>query len=177
MKELFVYGTLLPGLAPRELEPLLGRLRPAGEAGIAGILFDFGPYPALVIEPEAIAEPAAPADRERFERAWTAARSAADALAPGSGLAGPQPGQWRVRGELFDLPPDPEILRRLDRYEGVDRRRRAGLFERIRARVLRLDPRQPLEAWVYACPAVPPLGSPVPSGDYRAHRGLRGVRW
>jgi gamma-glutamylcyclotransferase (GGCT)/AIG2-like uncharacterized protein YtfP len=50
---LFVYGTLLPGLAPVAAAPLVARLRPLGPATVPGRLYDLGPYPALVFDPSA----------------------------------------------------------------------------------------------------------------------------
>ena len=45
---LFVYGTLLPGHAPRGMRAVCERLKHVGPATIAGQLFDLGPYPAVV---------------------------------------------------------------------------------------------------------------------------------
>jgi gamma-glutamylcyclotransferase (GGCT)/AIG2-like uncharacterized protein YtfP len=45
---LFLYGTLLPGLAPRSLVTAVARLRPLGPATVPGRLYDLGPYPGLV---------------------------------------------------------------------------------------------------------------------------------
>ncbi|HUK25215.1 MAG TPA: gamma-glutamylcyclotransferase family protein [Terriglobales bacterium] len=75
---LFVYGSLLPGLAPPVIAPVMARLRSVGRGLVRGHLFDLGRYPGLVL-----------AER------------------------GP-----RVHGHVHALPPDPEILRKLDRYEG-----------------------------------------------------------
>ena len=45
---LFVYGTLLPGLAPPSMRPICDRLTPVGPATVQGSLYDVGPYPAVV---------------------------------------------------------------------------------------------------------------------------------
>jgi len=45
---LFVYGTLLPGHAPRSMHAVCERLKHVGGATIVGQLFDLGPYPAVV---------------------------------------------------------------------------------------------------------------------------------
>jgi gamma-glutamylcyclotransferase (GGCT)/AIG2-like uncharacterized protein YtfP len=50
---LFLYGTLLPGLARPPLDALVARLRPLGPATIPGRLYDLGPYPGLVPDPSA----------------------------------------------------------------------------------------------------------------------------
>jgi gamma-glutamylcyclotransferase (GGCT)/AIG2-like uncharacterized protein YtfP len=45
---LFLYGTLLPGLARPPAAALVAQLRPVGPATVPGRLYDLGPYPALV---------------------------------------------------------------------------------------------------------------------------------
>src|SRR3954467_15909116 len=47
---LFAYGTLLPGLAPPAMREVVGRMRAAGDATVAGRLYDLGPYPGLVLD-------------------------------------------------------------------------------------------------------------------------------
>lgn len=47
---LFVYGTLRPSLAPAALVPVLSGLRSCGRATVAGRLFDFGAWPAAVLD-------------------------------------------------------------------------------------------------------------------------------
>src|SRR5262245_43138470 len=47
-QHLFLYGTLLPGLARPPVADLVARLRPLGPATVPGRLYDLGPYPALV---------------------------------------------------------------------------------------------------------------------------------
>lgn len=46
---LFFYGTLLPRLAPPEIEPTVRRLRRVGRGFVRGQLFDFGEYPGAVL--------------------------------------------------------------------------------------------------------------------------------
>src|SRR4051794_13770624 len=50
-EHLFVYGTLLSGLASPTLAGLMSRLAFVGPATTPGELFDMGPYPAAVPDP------------------------------------------------------------------------------------------------------------------------------
>jgi gamma-glutamylcyclotransferase (GGCT)/AIG2-like uncharacterized protein YtfP len=50
---LFVYGTLLPDLAPESVRDLVGRLRPLGPASVPGRLYDLGPFPGVILADEA----------------------------------------------------------------------------------------------------------------------------
>ncbi len=47
-EHLFAYGTLLPGLVPRELRGVLDRLHRVGAGRLRGSLFDLGAYPGAV---------------------------------------------------------------------------------------------------------------------------------
>ena len=47
---LFVYGTLLPGLAPPVIADVVDVLRVAGPATVPGRLYHFGPYPGCTLE-------------------------------------------------------------------------------------------------------------------------------
>ena len=47
---IYLYGTLLPELAPANLRPLLARLEPVGSATVPGRLYDLGDYPGAVSE-------------------------------------------------------------------------------------------------------------------------------
>ena len=47
---LFLYGSLLPGLAPPSLRACLAKLRPLGPGTVPGLLYDLGPYPAAVLD-------------------------------------------------------------------------------------------------------------------------------
>jgi gamma-glutamylcyclotransferase (GGCT)/AIG2-like uncharacterized protein YtfP len=53
IKHLFLYGTLLPELAPRELGHYVQRLRDRGQAFVPGRLYDVGPFPGAVVDPTA----------------------------------------------------------------------------------------------------------------------------
>src|SRR5882724_7435568 len=46
---LFSYGTLQPGLAPAEIEPIVQKFRYLGKAYIYGLLYDFGDYPGVLL--------------------------------------------------------------------------------------------------------------------------------
>lgn len=50
-RHLFVYGTLRPCLAGVEQHRLIAGLMVAGPATVPGLLYDLGPYPALVAGP------------------------------------------------------------------------------------------------------------------------------
>ena len=45
---LFVYGTLLPGRAPREIATVVEKLRPVGDGFVRGRLYDLGEYPGAI---------------------------------------------------------------------------------------------------------------------------------
>jgi gamma-glutamylcyclotransferase (GGCT)/AIG2-like uncharacterized protein YtfP len=49
-KYLFTYGTLQPGMAPREIAPVVERLRMVGEGSARGTLYDLGAYPGVVLD-------------------------------------------------------------------------------------------------------------------------------
>lgn len=51
IRHLFAYGTLLPGLAPREMASVVEELRSLGEGFLFGKLYDLGSYPGAVIDP------------------------------------------------------------------------------------------------------------------------------
>ncbi len=46
---LFIYGTLHPDRAPREIAPVARRLKPLSVAIIRGRLLDLGEYPGLIL--------------------------------------------------------------------------------------------------------------------------------
>jgi gamma-glutamylcyclotransferase (GGCT)/AIG2-like uncharacterized protein YtfP len=48
---LFAYGTLQTDLAPREIAPVVEKLRPVGEGFTFGRLYDLGEYPGAVLDP------------------------------------------------------------------------------------------------------------------------------
>ncbi len=47
---LFVYGTLLPGLAPPIIADVVNQLRVIGDATVPGNLYDLGDYPGCTID-------------------------------------------------------------------------------------------------------------------------------
>lgn len=49
---LFVYGTLLPGLAPPAITGVVDTLRVVGPANVPGRLYDLGEYPGCVLDAE-----------------------------------------------------------------------------------------------------------------------------
>jgi len=149
---LFVYGTLLPGLAPPDLVPILSRIGEGRECSVGGLLFDFGPYPGLVVHPACILSPSAAAHRLRFESAWSQARLQ---LCPVDEL---KDASRSVRGLFHELPGDPSILAALDEYEGCD-------FDRILVEVQSVEG-EDLTAWVYVISRVPASAKLVESGSY-----------
>jgi gamma-glutamylcyclotransferase (GGCT)/AIG2-like uncharacterized protein YtfP len=72
-----------------------------------------------------------------------------------------------VIGELYSIV-DPDVLARLDEFEGViENRPTASLYLRERVRLVApLD----LEAWVYFYNRAPTGDTRIASGDWRAHR-------
>lgn len=50
-EHLFLYGTLLPGEAPREIASIVKRFRRLGSAHVRGRLYDFGDFPGAVLDP------------------------------------------------------------------------------------------------------------------------------
>ena len=50
MKHLFVYGTLLTGLAPDAVAGVVHRCRVVGAGVVRGRLFDLGAYPGCVLD-------------------------------------------------------------------------------------------------------------------------------
>jgi gamma-glutamylcyclotransferase (GGCT)/AIG2-like uncharacterized protein YtfP len=51
IEHLFTYGTLQPGLAPREIASVVEKLCPVGEGFTFGRLYDLGAYPGAVLDP------------------------------------------------------------------------------------------------------------------------------
>jgi gamma-glutamylcyclotransferase (GGCT)/AIG2-like uncharacterized protein YtfP len=49
-RHVFVYGTLLPGLAPPVIADTVARLHTVGPATVPGRLYDLGPYPGCTID-------------------------------------------------------------------------------------------------------------------------------
>jgi len=50
---LFIYGTLHPDRAPREIAPAARRLAPVGAATIRARLYNLGAYPGAILDPAA----------------------------------------------------------------------------------------------------------------------------
>ena len=119
---LFIYGTLHPDRAPREIAAVARRLKPLGPATIRGRLLDLGEYPGLLLEDSKAA--ADPNPREH-----------------GASF-------HDVPGELFEVP-DQATLAALDRYEDfrVDDPA-TSLFLRVEAQVTLHDGRTEM-CWVY----------------------------
>jgi gamma-glutamylcyclotransferase (GGCT)/AIG2-like uncharacterized protein YtfP len=79
-----------------------------------------------------------------------------------------------VIGQVFELPNDPEVLTRLDEYEGFDPHRpQSSLFVRKRC-LVQLDSGKKLFCWMYAYNRPPGAASPLPSGLYSKVRNHRG---
>jgi gamma-glutamylcyclotransferase (GGCT)/AIG2-like uncharacterized protein YtfP len=130
---MFVYGTLLPRLAPPEIEPTVRRLRRVGQGTIRGRLFDFGEYPAAVLTRN-----------------------------------GPT-----IKGLVFEVPNDPEVLNRLDEFEGFDPAKpKSSLFVRKRRRAEMQDGTK-IFCWVYAYNGSVKEARPVATGDYSKSRPHR----
>ena len=49
-QELFVYGTLHPERAPKEIQKVVSKMVPIGKGTVVGNLHDLGDYPALVVD-------------------------------------------------------------------------------------------------------------------------------
>jgi gamma-glutamylcyclotransferase (GGCT)/AIG2-like uncharacterized protein YtfP len=72
---LFIYGTLHPSQAPREIAPMVALLKPLGPATLRGRLLDLGPYPGLLLPGDDLVRGelfALPEDRGLEARVWIA---------------------------------------------------------------------------------------------------------
>lgn len=47
---IFIYGTLQPGAAPREVARAVEMLKPVGEGSVDGVLYDLGEFPGAVAD-------------------------------------------------------------------------------------------------------------------------------
>jgi gamma-glutamylcyclotransferase (GGCT)/AIG2-like uncharacterized protein YtfP len=75
-----------------------------------------------------------------------------------------------VIGQVFELPDDPEVLTRLDEYEGFNPQQpHSSLFVRRRC-LVKLDSGKKLFCWMYAYNRPTGAGSPLPSGVYSKGR-------
>src|ERR1044072_4476714 len=50
-QHLFLYGTLLPSEAPKEIASIVKRCRRLGAAHVRGRLYDFGEFPGAILNP------------------------------------------------------------------------------------------------------------------------------
>jgi hypothetical protein len=50
-QNLFLYGTLLPSEAPKEIASIVKRFRRLGSRHVRGKLYDFGEFPGAVVDP------------------------------------------------------------------------------------------------------------------------------
>jgi gamma-glutamylcyclotransferase (GGCT)/AIG2-like uncharacterized protein YtfP len=132
----FFYGTLLPRLAPPEIEPTVRKLRRVGRGFVRGQLFDLGEYPGAILTRNG------------------------------------QP----IKGQVFEIPEAPEILHRLDAFEGFDPSSpESSLFVRKR-RHAQLEDGRKIFCWVYAYNGPLKTARAVGGGDYsraRLHRSGR----
>ena len=79
----------------------------------------------------------------------------------------------QVVGQIFELPNDPEVLSRLDKYEGFNRRDPgASLFVRKRC-IVRLESGEKMPCWVYTYNRPLKRARPLTSGDYTKRRSPR----
>ena len=78
-----------------------------------------------------------------------------------------------IVGQVFELPNDPEVLRRLDEYEGFDPAHpQSSLFVRRRWPVLLHDGSKAM-CWIYVYNRSPGAAPSVSSGDFSKFRGQR----
>ncbi len=75
-----------------------------------------------------------------------------------------------IAGQIFELPEDPDVLRRLDEYEGFDPSHTQGsLFVRMKWPVT-LQNGKKLSCWVYAYNGSPDRARSITRGDYSKPR-------
>lgn len=78
-------------------------------------------------------------------------------------------GQSKVKGAIYEMKGGMNLLRQLNVYEEFDERHpERSLFLR-KKRVIRLDDKRQLLAWVYEYNRDPSKGVAMPKGDYRDH--------
>lgn len=78
-----------------------------------------------------------------------------------------------IQGQVFQLPDDPDVLKRLDEYEGFDPSHPAGsLFVRKRSLVA-LQNGKKVGCWVYAYNRQPGIAANVTNGDFGSTRSQR----
>jgi gamma-glutamylcyclotransferase (GGCT)/AIG2-like uncharacterized protein YtfP len=134
---LFAYGTLVGGVAPPEIAPVVKNLRYVGRGTIKGRLYDLGDFPGAIQEGQ---------------------------------------DSSRVSGHVYELPKNPQVLRKLDEYEGYSPRSKStSLFVRKRTQVL-LSSGRTVRSWVYFYNRKPAKAPPVSHGDYLKLKKLRRLR-
>ena len=127
----FLYGTLLPELAPKKMAGAISRLKLIAPATVPGCLYDLGSYPGAVL-----------------------------------GCKG------RIRGRLFELPDEKDVLKSFDTYEGfMVARPHASEFVRRKCRALLEDGRKVI-CWIYEYNRNPLSARAIAGGDY--FRFIRG---
>jgi len=138
---LFVYGTLLPQHAPREIEPAVAKLRRLDEGTVRGLLYDLGGYPGAVLDESE----AGRIHGTVFELPDE------DEFHPGMPTAGA---------------PGIPLLQRLDDYEGFDPQNvQASLFVRKLCPVT-LATGETLQCWIYLYNREPRNAPRIPGGRY-----------
>ena len=78
-----------------------------------------------------------------------------------------------IAGQVFELPEDPDVLRRLDEYEGFDPSHPQGsLFVRMKWPVTLRNGKK-MSCWVYAYNRRPNRARTITGGDYSKQRKQR----
>lgn len=131
-RHVFVYGTLLPGLAPPVIADVVVRLRAVGSATVPGHLYDLGAYPGCTVD----------------------------------GACGDV-----IHGHVLELPDDPAVLAKLDRYEGYAAHDDAGrdLFTRTTCDATLADGRT-IRTWIYVYARDLSTARRIAGGRYRQSR-------
>jgi len=80
-----------------------------------------------------------------------------------------------VHGTLFRLPQDPQVLERLDSYEGFDLREPQSLFARVEARAL-VEGGGKIDVWLYVYNQDPGPAPVIASGNYIGYLADRASR-
>lgn len=125
---LFVYGTLSPSLAPKEIEAEVKKLEYVGEGLVSGKLYDLGSFPGLILTAET---------------------------------------KKKVRGRVYRLPADKNVIRSLDSYEEYfPRNPQKSLYRRRLANVLLEDGRE-VKSWIYEYNGATAKKKTIPSGVYK----------
>jgi gamma-glutamylcyclotransferase (GGCT)/AIG2-like uncharacterized protein YtfP len=78
-----------------------------------------------------------------------------------------------IAGLVYEIPADPELLRQLDRYEGVDSFHPANSLFLRRKRWITLHDGRRLLSWVYEYNRDPANGVHLPKGNYEERAGAR----